>query len=424
MYSSSVPDYNRFRLIPPEEVDETDLVCLKFNVPYDLLSLFHGLLSLGSEINLWREENGKLTPEECVDAWNNLIMSLDCCTPTPDQYRVRSEDCVLMEYRDNVPFQIVDLRECFSSSVNDEDVYDNAEPVGDSTAALDCVWGGVDKLVDLLVDRANSLLDILDTAISNLEALSKYLSTIGFVVPSARWIELGELVGSIVVTVARVWINDTANQDAIKCDLFCLIRGNGGTLTSEILQDWIDNIQPDIPPYEPGQTAMRLTALSYPRQFLFGRYALAYNDQCGDDWLLLCQCEDCFRIEDFGSPAVVITTGILEPSGAVSGEDSGGAKVISVGLTFGLQVSITEIRVHWFRSSSSSTSNLQIFAPPTNELCNFSGGETGDRTDVCDAGGVLAEQLSVFIDSVPQIALYWIEIQYVGGKVAIGIDCP
>lgn len=373
-YPTSLPDWNKYKLPVIGSFDPDDRLVCTVIIPRVYSRLFFGLASLLQEVYVY-PDNDAFTPEQLVDVYNNdvEVICMGICDLVLDC--INSNQAVRDAIQDLVENN-------FPEAQNDESVFDNAIPVENVKDDLDCLWGASLELTKLLLQRTAALLDFLESAVNALSGLTDFLSTVGTVIPYARWLELGGLVANVAVAAARLWVDDLATEDSLACELFCRIRANGGVLDTSVFESWVDWVQSDTPPYLPGQTAFRITALSYPRQSLFGRYVLAYDDQCSNDWQSLCSCSNCVLITDFDQAFVDIVQGQLGLGGRVDTVLVGGTYFATVELDFGQSIEITSIEVVWNQTSGAQTSDLAAASlNPFSLIQVWDGTPTGVRTD-------------------------------------------
>lgn len=340
-------------------------------------------------------------------------------------FDVTASDCMIYKNANGTQSLVLDVNQCITSSRESVPDFDQANDILDTKSDLDCVWGGVSAIVDYIVSNALELLDALESAVSATEGFFEFISVLGWWVPSARAIEVFEFVSNIAIATARLELQNEPTVDGWKCDLFCRVRGNNGTLTQGVFDAWLDNdICSNPATCAPGRLALLASAMLTPNQWLFNRYALSYADDCSSAWSSLCDCEKCVFVDDFNASPISVPTGTIQPDGSVAGELIGAGYFITITFTFPANVSVNEVQVDWQRSSSSATADLDIEVPTNTSICNYDSDPVGRRTDTCDVGGITSTTVTVRIDMPAQTEVYSLRIKYDGSDFFPSLPCP
>lgn len=202
--------------------------------------------------------------------------------------------------------EYVDL--CLDNGGGDNPQMDGYDPDDNPVIeTLDCVWGGLERLMLWLNGELNNYMDILDE-LGDIASNVPGFTIIGTIVQFAG------VFSAALTSIVRVGNNEDLRIE-IMCFLFCRIKDRGQPY--QLLPEDIDayrsyawertmhSVCPDIIPYELCPAAL-IELLDLPsdaahlafyymfsmfpyRSYLL-RFALGYSDECNDDWQTLCDC--------------------------------------------------------------------------------------------------------------------------------------
>lgn len=202
--------------------------------------------------------------------------------------------------------EYVDL--CLDNGGGDNPQNDGYDPDDNPIIdTLDCVWGGLERLMLWLNSELNNYMDILDE-LGDIASSVPGFTIIGSIV------EFAGVFSAALTSVVRIGNNEDLRIE-IMCFLFCRIKDRG--VPYQLLPEDIEAYKsyaweqtmksycPDIIPYELCPAALiELLELPhdaalmafyymfsmYPYRSYLLRFALGYSDECNDDWQTLCDC--------------------------------------------------------------------------------------------------------------------------------------
>jgi len=295
-YKATFIDYDEWLAfeLPANQTPQTNMVCLS---PQEIMLLQSAITHLSWRTR-WLNLPDAVDLSPIISQLENKLMCNNGCCETV-LYCIQNDP--------DIKQVIVDiLNGAGWSNPSDELV------AGTEENDLDCVWGGCIRLVAYIASEIEDILDLIDTAVDQIEAVLDYLSPKGWSVGYARGLEIFNGILAIGTAIVR-FAMDTAKMDAWACDLFCIITAGETapyTLTTAKMVEWIDSYQFSA---NPADIALNLVTRSsasldllelISRTEMVKRYQLGL-DQCNDDWMTLCDpCVFCtltdFAIDDGG----------------------------------------------------------------------------------------------------------------------------
>ena len=265
--ASSIPPYNIFRVSPPGSVDVEDVrVCLLY-YPFDLSEFIFGALSLLTEVNFWTEDG--IGSYSVVDYVNQYVeCEMDICDFIADCIR-------------NSP----ETRDAIREIINDGSGNYNPTNVDSGYQnSMDCVYGGILKLVDYCNDTVLSMLTVIEASADLIEDIIEILPFGGLIAAE----QIISVTAEFTISILEATYTDPDWSLDRACDLFCLQleTDDPNSLLADTVSAWFASYDVVVPDeFFTWALLARLgtTMNDLLEQFVFG------GDECDDDWLL-CSC--------------------------------------------------------------------------------------------------------------------------------------
>lgn len=215
-YPISIPGFNKFRALTPPAPLPNDKRVLVIVANAAMTRYLVGQASILADVNAWEQSTNGITPQEAVDAINEITLVYDLCAFIAQ--------CIQTDA--DVQNAIQNISSVTGDTVINDTVYSDTDLIAGNADSNGCAdddrYGRALALVDYLNLVSEDFYQTIDAATNILEEISELISAIPFI----ETLPFDELV-SFIGTTGEQWYDSylasysTQLREQFACDLYC-----------------------------------------------------------------------------------------------------------------------------------------------------------------------------------------------------------